>query len=85
MNHEFINIFISDKRLDKKYIDIDKLSLIALLQPYLKHNTREINKIIEIMMKNLRGKNGGIAWDDTIKEVNEYIAECESKGIMKRL
>ena len=85
MSHEFINIFISDKRLDKKYIDIDKLSLIALLQPYLKHNTREINKIIEIMMKNLRGKNGGIAWDDAMKEVNEYIAECESKGIMKRL
>lgn len=85
MSHEFINIFISDKRLDKKYIDIDKLSLIALLQPYLKHNTREINTIIEIMMKNLRGKNGGIAWDDAMKEVNEYIAECESKGIMKRL
>ena len=82
----FINIFISDKRLDEKYIDIDKLSLIGLLQPYLKHNTREINKIIEIMMKNLRGGYGGPeAWDSAKKEVNQFIVECETKGIMKRL
>jgi hypothetical protein len=85
LNYEFIDIFISDKRLDKKYIDIDKLSLIGLLQPYLKHNTHEINKIIEIMMKNLRGYNGGIAWESAMKEVNQFIAECEAKGIMKRL
>ena len=50
LEYGFINIFLSDKRLDRKYIDIDKLSLIGLLQPYLKHNTHEINRIIEIMM-----------------------------------
>lgn len=85
LNYDFINIFISDKRLDRKYIDIDKLSLIGLLQPYLKHNTHEINKIIEIMMRNLRGKHGGIAWESAMDEVNQFVAECEAKGIMKRL
>ena len=86
LEFDFINIFLSDKRLDEKYIDIDKLSLIGLLQPYLKHNTHEINKIIEIMMKNLRGGYGGPeAWDSAKKEVNQFIAECEAKGIMKRL
>lgn len=85
LNYDFINIFISDQRLDSKFIDVDKLSLLALLQPYLKHNTREIKKIIEIMMKNLRGRHGGIAWDSALDEVNQFISECESKGIMKRL
>ena len=37
------------------------------------------------MMDNLRGYRGGIAWDRTLEEVNKFIAECESKGIMKRL
>jgi hypothetical protein len=86
LKYEFIDIFISDKRLDRKYIDIDKLSLIGLLQPYLKHNTHEINKIIEIMMKNLRGGYGGTdAWESAQEEVKQFIAECEAKGIMKRL
>ena len=44
-----------------------------------------INKIIEIMMKNPRGKHGGIAWESAIDEVNQFIVECEAKGIMKRL
>lgn len=86
LEFDFINIFLSDKRLDRKYIDIDKLSLIGLLQPYLKHNTHEINKIIEIMMKNLRGGYGGPeAWESAMEEVNQFITECEAKGIMKRL
>ena len=99
MKYRFVNIFISNERIksankneevdesyqSNKFIDVDKLSLIALLQPYLKHNTHEINKIIEIMMNNLRGYRGGIAWDRTLEEVNKFIAECESKGIMKRL
>ena len=86
LEFDFINIFLSDKRLDRKYIDIDKLSLIGLLQPYLKHNTHEINKIIEIMMKNLRGGYGGPeAWESAMEEVNQFITECEAQGIMKRL
>ncbi len=99
MKYRFVNIFISNQRIkssahrdeldesfqSNKFIDVDKLSLLSLLQPYLKHNTREIKKIIEIMMKNLRGKLGGIAWESAIDEVNQFIAECEAKGIMKRL
>ena len=100
MKYRFVNIFISNERIkssnkngdevdesyqNNKFIDVDKLSLLALLQPYLKHNTHEINKIIEIMMKNLRGKRGGIAWDSAIEEVNKFITECETKNIMKRL
>lgn len=85
LGFQFFNIFISDQRLDSTFINVDNLSLLALLQPYLKHNTNEIKKIIEIMMKNLRGSYGGIAWDSTIEEVNQFIDECEKKGIMKRL
>ena len=80
----------SDENIDEayqnnKFIDVDKISLLMLVQPYLKHNTQEIKKIIEIMMKNLRGRHGGIAWDKTLDDVNAFIAECESRGIMKRL
>ena len=46
----------------------------------------KINKIIEIMMKNLRGGYGGPeAWASAKEEVNQFIVECEAKGIMKRL
>ena len=99
MKYRFVNIFISSQRIksssqsdevdesfqSSQFIDVDKLSLIGLLQPYLKHNTHEINKIIEIMMKNLRGRRGGIAWESALEEVNKFITGCETKGIMKRL
>ena len=100
MKYRFVNIFISSQRIksssksdeevdesyqSSKFIDVDKLSLIGLLQPYLKHNTNEIKQIIDIMMRNLRGRYGGIAWDSALEEVNNFISECESKGIMKRL
>lgn len=100
MKYRFVNIFISsqriktsskgDKEVDEsyqssKFIDVDKLSLIGFLQPYLKHNTNEIKQIIDIMMRNLRGRHGGLAWDSALEEVNNFISECESKGIMKRL
>ena len=100
MKYRFVNIFISSQRIktsskgdeevdesyqSSKFIDVDKLSLIGLLQPYLKHNTNEIKQIIDIMMRNLRGRHGGLAWDSALEEVNNFIYECESKGIMKRL
>ena len=68
-----------------KFIDMDKISLIMLLQPHLKYNTNEINKIIEIMTKNFKKYRGDLAWEVTQIEVGEFISECESKGIMKRL
>ena len=38
------------------------------------------------MMKNLRGGYGGPdAWDSAQEKVKQFIAECEAKGIMKRL
>ena len=100
MRYRFVNIFISSQRIkssskdsedvdesyqSSKFIDVDKLSLLALLQPYLKHNTNEIKHIIDIMMKNLRGRRGGIAWDSALEEVNNFVSECEAKGLMKRL
>jgi hypothetical protein len=100
MKYRFVNIFIGSQRIktsskgdeevdesyqSSKFIDVDKLSLIGLLQPYLKHNTNEIKQIIDIMMRNLRGRHGGLAWDSALEEVNNFISECESKGIMKRL
>lgn len=69
-----------------KFIDIDKISLLMLIQPYLKHNTQEIKSIIEIMSKNLNKRFGrGLSWEKTLDEVNTFIAECETRGIMKRL
>ena len=56
-----------------------------LIQPYLKNNTQEICKIIEIMMKNFRRYRGMDAWEKTMEEVRAFIFECEAKGIMKRL
>jgi len=68
-----------------KFIDIDNISLLTLVHPYLRYNTKEINSIIQIMMNNLFGRNGGIAWDRTLDEVNRFIAECELRGIMKKV
>ena len=82
---ESISEVVSNQRQSSKYIDIDKISLLMLLQPYLKHNTQEIRKIIEIMMENFNKYKGKDAWDKTMYDVNVLIAECESKGIMKRL
>jgi hypothetical protein len=104
MKHRFVNIFMGNQRIkssksdeevdesfqSNKFVDVDKISLIMLLQPYLKNNTREIVKIIEIMMKNTSIRHGrkhssSMAWPKTLEEVRVFIAECESKGIMKRL
>ena len=102
MEFRVVDIFFADRRLkpsknnkekdvsesyqSNKFIDIDKFSLIMLIQPYLKHNTQELCKIIEIMMKNFRGRYNGVeAWTKTQEEVREFISECESRGIMKRL
>ena len=104
MKHRFVNIFMGNQRIkssksdeevdesfqSNKFVDVDKISLIMLLQPYLKNNTREIVKIIEIMMKNTSRRHGrkhssSMAWPKTLEEVRVFIAECESKGIMKRL
>lgn len=79
-----IGNFVSEQFQSNKFIDIDKISLLMLIQPYLKNNTKEINKIIEIMIENFK-KYKTDAWDKTWNEVAEFIKECELKGIMKRL
>lgn len=79
-----IDNFVSEQFQSNKFIDIDKTSLLMLIQPYLKHNTKEINKIIEIMTENFK-KYKTDAWDKTWNEVEKFIKECEIKGIMKRL
>ncbi len=77
--------FLKEQKKKHKYIDIDKISLLMLIEPYLKHNTREITKIMEIMTTNFRYGGSGTAWESAMEEVNAFIAECEAKGIMKRL
>jgi hypothetical protein len=78
---------VTERYQSHKFIDIDKISLLMLIQPYLKHNTKEVKTIIEIMMKNFDKykKNSALAWKVTMAEVDAYIAECELKGIMRRL
>lgn len=80
-----IDNVISEQYQSTKFIDIDKISRLMLIQPYLKNNTQEICKIIEIMMKNFRKYRGMDAWEKTMEEVRAFIFECEVKGIMKRL
>lgn len=76
-----------EKYQSDKFIDIDKISLTMLIYPYLKNNTKEIHKIIEIMSRNFKKykKDSSLGWSKTMEEVNTFIHECESKGIMKRL
>lgn len=80
-----IDNVVSEQYQSTKFIDIDKISLLMLIQPYLKNNTQEISTIIEIMMKNFRKYRGMDAWKKTMAEVRAFILECEAKGIMKRL
>lgn len=80
-----ISDVVSEKYQSTKFIDVDKISLLMLIQPYLKNNTQEICKIIEIMMKNFKKYKGSAAWEKTMEEVRSFIAECEIKGIMKEL
>lgn len=80
-----IDNVISEQYQSTKFIDIDKISLLMLVQPYLKNNTQEVCKIIEIMMRNFKKYRGMDAWERTMAEVRTFIAECEAKGIMKRL
>lgn len=80
-----IDNVVSEQYQSTKFIDIDKISLLMLIQPYFKNNTQEICKIIEIMMKNFRKYRGMDAWEMTIEEVRAFIFECEAKGIMKEL
>ena len=76
---------VSEHYQSSKFIDVDKISLLMLIQPYLKNNTQEICKIIEIMEKNFKRYRGMDAWENTMDEVRTFIADCEARGIMKRL
>lgn len=70
---------------NNKFIDVDKISLLMLIQPHLKYNTKELCKIIEIMEKTFKTcKDGDLAWEITMSQVEEFISECEKKGIMRR-
>lgn len=80
-----IDNVLSEQYQSTKFIDVDKISLLMLIQPYLKNNTHEICKIIEIMMRNFKKYKGMDAWEKTMEEVRAFIADCEAKGIMKRL
>ena len=79
-----IDNYISEQFQSNKFIDADKISLLMLIQPYLRHNTQEILKIIEIMTKNFKKYRGANAWKKTMDEVNVFIVDCDTRGIMKR-
>ena len=53
-----------------------------LIQPYLKHNTKEITKIIEIMTSGFEKYGYGSTWDLIWDEIEQFISECKNKGIM---
>ena len=61
----------AEKYQSDKFIDIDKISLTMLIYPYLKNNTKEIHKIIEIMTRNFKKykKDSSLGWEKTMEEV----------------
>ena len=88
--YRFVNIFISSSRIkparkeksdNNMYTDITTLNL----EQFQSNKFIDIDKIIQIMMNNFNKYNGKNSWERTMDEVNEFIAECAAKGIMKRL
>lgn len=86
MPYKYLNIFAPWGRLDRiqrGLIDADKISLQSLVISYLKHNTKVLVHIAEIMYKGFRLSFGDDVWQSISDEIAEYINECEKKNILK--
>ena len=81
---ELLNIFIKDKRLDKKYIDVDKISLESLILTCLKTNVKQLIQIAKII-RNCFDNASGDTWKEIQQQTDEYIRKCENKHLMVRL
>lgn len=80
---EFFNIFLRDCRIDSdKYIDIDQISYIKLITPYLQTNTEQLIEIVKIITECFRQRGEGNRWINAMQEVDVYIATCEKEGLM---
>jgi len=79
----FFNIFLGDCRIDSdKYIDIDAISYIKLITPYLKTNTEQLAEIVKIISASFRRYGESNRWQSAMEEVDNYIAKCENEGLM---
>lgn len=86
MPYRYLNIFAPWGRLDRiqrGLIDADKISLQSLVINYLKHNTKVLVHIAEIMYKGFRTSFGDDVWEDIRYEISDYIDECEKNNILK--
>lgn len=82
---EFFNIFLGNCRIDSdKYIDIDEISYIRLITPYLQTNTAQLAEIVKIITKCFRQYGAVDRWLNAQEEIDNYIAKCESEGLMKK-
>lgn len=81
---QLLNPFIKDKRLDKKYIDVDKISLESLVLACLKTNIKQLIEIAKII-RNCFDKASGDTWKEIQEQTSEYIKKCENKHLLVRL
>lgn len=81
---ELLNPFIKDKRLDKKYIDVDKISLESLILTCLKTNIKQLVQIAKII-RECFDKASGDTWKEIQVQTDEYIKKCEIKNLMVRV
>ena len=85
INNGFFNIFLGDCRIDSDdYIDIDEISYIKLITPYLQTNTAQLIEIVKIITKCFRQRDAVDRWLNAQEEIDSYIAKCESEGLMKK-
>ncbi len=88
--YHYFNIFGKWGRIEEyaqtegiqDYLDIDNISLRELVVPYLKTNTNELKQIYNNIVNGFRY---GRYWNEIMEENEEYIKDCEQKGLMIKL
>lgn len=66
----------------KNLIDVDYISLQALILPYLNTNTKILVNICEKIRKGFHNK---VPWYCIKDEIGKYVKECEISGLMKKV
>ena len=79
----FFNIFLGAYRLDSdKYIDIDTISYIKLIEPYLQTNTEQLTEIVNIIASSFRQRGESERWGLAMDRIDDYIEKCTREGVM---
>lgn len=83
---KFINIFLHKCRIDSdKYLDIDAISYIKLIEPYLQTNTEQLAEIVKIVTNSFRQQGVKQRWQLAMSKVEKYMKKCVEEGVMIEL